>query len=427
MFQRKLTAAVAVVAASVALAGCGRSGADGAAPQAAETISSGKATGTVTIWAQGNEATQLPKVLEGFKQENPDVTINVTELPWQSAQDKYRTSIASGDTPDIGMIGSTWTPAFASALAPVPAAIDMSGMFEGAVDNVTVNGAKVAVPLYLDTRVVYYRKDLAEKAGITTPPTDFAGFKAMAKAMQTEAGAKWGIVLPNGGPNTFEAVALPAIWSNGGDIIDGDDTRWTFDSPEVVEALDYVKSFYDEGIADRNPNPDLTAIGPAFISGETPMFVSGPFTNFILAQSGGPDFASKVGVFPVPTGQGGASTTLLGGAQMGVFQKAENKDAAWKVLQYLSKPENQVAFYEATTDLPAVQSAYEDPALAGDQTLSTFEETLQTAKGTPNVPTWIQVSAAADQALERVAKAGQSPEDAMAELQATAEGIGTED
>ena len=65
-------------------------------------------------------------------------------------------------------------------------------------------------------------------------------------------------------------------------------------------------------------------------------------------------------------------------------------------MQWLSQPDVQVKWYKATGDLPSVQSAWKDPALADDPKLSVFGEQLKDTNSPPSVPTWTQVSAAAD-------------------------------
>ena len=72
------------------------------------------------------------------------------------------------------------------------------------------------MPWYVETRLLYYRKDIAEKAGITDPPATWDELKAAAKAMQDKGGAKYGISL---GTKNWQEY-LPFLWSNGGDVID---------------------------------------------------------------------------------------------------------------------------------------------------------------------------------------------------------------
>jgi multiple sugar transport system substrate-binding protein len=120
-----------------------------------------------------------------------------------------------------------------------------------------------------------------------------------------------------------------------------------------------------------------------------------------------------------------SATSVVGGSNLVVFKGSKNQDAAWKFIQWLSQPEVQVRWYKAATDLPAVQSAWHDPALADDKMLAVFGDQLKSGDSPPQVKTWTQVSAAADTILEQVVRAGMSPAEAMKSLQSTADSLGT--
>jgi multiple sugar transport system substrate-binding protein len=108
-----------------------------------------------------------------------------------------------------------------------------------------------------------------------------------------------------------------------------------------------------------------------------------------------------------------------------VFKDAKNRDGAWKFIQWLSKPEVQVKWYQAVSDLPAVQSAWQQPALTGDAILKTFGEQLKSAKAPPAIPTWEQVAAGLDAEVEKACKSGEDPATALKAAQQKATAIGT--
>ncbi len=420
--KAKPAAAVILVSAAVLLAACGRNSEASGTPAAAGTIAPGPAKGTLTVWAQADEGAALPAFAKEFEAANPGVKVNITALPWDAAHNKYQTAIAGGSTPDLAHMGTTWMGDFADAFAPTPTSIDTSGFFPGAVKSTKVRGTTYGVPWYVDTRVIYYRKDLAAKAGYTTFPTNWDDFKAMAKAMQTKAGAKWGISLPVSGADSFQSM-LFFPWSAGAELTDKDQTKWTLDSPEWVKAMTYYKSFFTDGIANPNPNTGAGAAESAFVNGSIPMLIAGPSGIGSITKAGGAGFADKFGVGMVPKDD--SATSFVGGGDLVVFKKSKNQDAAWKFIQFLTKPDVQVRWQKAVGDLPAVQSAWKDPALANDPKLSVFGEQLKDTNSPPSLKTWTQVSAAADTTLEQIIRAGAAPQDAMKSLQATANSIGT--
>lgn len=421
MIHPKAAKAAAVgLAAALLLTACGRDD-NGAAKESSTPIASGPATGTITLWAQGSEGEALPALLKEFEAENPGVTVNVTAIPWTAALSKYQTAIAGGTVPDVAQMGTTWMGDFSPAFEPTPSDIDSSTFFPGSVKSTEVEGTSYGVPWYVETRVVYYRTDLAEKAGIDKAPETWDDFKNLAKALQEKAGAQYGVQMPPGGADSYQAT-LPFQWSNGAKLLNDDGTKWTLDTPEAAEALKFYSGFFSEGIASKTVATGATA-ETQFVDGSAPMMISGPWHVGLLNKAGGEGFAEKYKVVPMPKAK--TATSFVGGSNLVVFKKSKNRDAAWKLVQWLSKPEVQLKWYKATGDLPSQESAWKDPSLSGDSKLAVFGEQLKTTNNPPSVETWTQVAAAADSELEQIVKGGKTPEEALKSLQQTADSLGT--
>lgn len=275
--SRRGFAALGAAGATAAVAtSCGRSEDGGGAEVTAEEVAEGPATGSLTVWAMGTEGEKLPELLAGFEEENPEVTVEVTPVPWDSAHDKFTSAIAAGTAPDLAQVGSTWMAEFVGldALEPTPESFAMDDYFEGAREAVTVDGTAYGLPWYVETRLVYYRTDLAEQAGYAEPPTDWEGLMAMVQAMQEQADADWGIALQPGGQGSWQTV-LPLMWSGGGAVVDEAGGEFTFESAPNEEALAYYQSYFTDGVADPAPAEGTTE--QDFVSGRVPMFISGPW------------------------------------------------------------------------------------------------------------------------------------------------------
>jgi len=345
------------------------------------------------------------------------VKVNVTPVDWGQAVAKLQTAIGGKQTPDISQMGTDMMGQFATtgALEPVPANFDPSTYFESAWNTGVVDGTAYGVPWYVETRLLYYRTDIAEKAGITKPPTTWDELKAMAKAMQEKGGAQWGISL---GTKNYQELA-PCIWSNGGDIYDG--TNFTLDSPQAVDALSFYDSFFEEGLAPKSV-PEGFDITPAFVKGTHPMFFSGPWHIGLIKDAGGADIEGKWAVAPIPKQD--SSTSFVGGSNMVVFKDSQNKDAAWAFLQYLSDPATQVKWYTEATDLPAVQAAWDDATLKDDKDVQMFGDQLTETKAPPAISTWSEIADAINQSMEKVTTGDETPEKGAQEMQQQAESIG---
>ena len=415
-----------MTAAALTVTACGR-GSDSGGPAAGQTgaaVSTGKASGTITVWAMGAEGDNLSKLTKDFETANPGVKIQVTAIPWDAAHDKFTTAITANKTPDVAMVGTTWMGEFAgmNALDPTPGSIDKSAFFEGAQKTTEVNGTSFGIPWYVETRVVFYRTDLAKKAGYDTVPTDWQGLHDMAKAMQTKAGAKWGIGLQAGGEGSWQTL-MPFAWGEGADLTKDGGKAYNFDSPQMLKAAQYYQSFFTDGISDKAA-PATPTTEPDFASGKVPMFISGPWMMSAVEKVGGAGFKDKYNVAPIPAGSAGSSS-FVGGSNFVVFKNTKNRDTAWKFVQWLADPKVQAKWYSISTDLPSVKSAWQDPSLASDKKLAVFGKQLETAKAPPSFPTWEQAVKGLDTEMEKITKTGEDPATGLKTAQQQADSIGT--
>ena len=137
---------------------------------------------TLRIWAMGREGEVLSQLMPGFEKENPDIHVEVQQIPWTAAHEKLLTSYVGESTPDIAMLGNTWVPEFVAlnSLAPLDSLAMQSrevrrdDFFPGIWKTNVVGGKTYGIPWYVDTRLIFYRTDLLAKAGYKTFPTTWA-------------------------------------------------------------------------------------------------------------------------------------------------------------------------------------------------------------------------------------------------------------
>jgi len=412
----RVSVAALAVTATLALSGCGRSDAAPEADTSAAPVAEGKATGDITVWAMGTEGEKLGEFAKAFTAENPDATVTVTAIPWDSAHDKLSTAIAADQTPDVSMVGTTWMGEFAAtgALDPTPDSISPDSFFPGAWGTTVVKDVAYGIPWYVETRVLYTNTAAAAKAGVSPSPTTWDELKTSTAAMQA-AGAKYGITLQAGQTGAWQTF-MPFVWQAGGEILSADG-KLTLDTPEFVDALKYYQSFFTDGVAPMDV--PVGTLESSLISGEFGSMVSGPWHIGILNDAGYKDFTLS----PLPKGKQLAS--FIGGSNLAVFKNAKNRDAAWKFVEWLGQPDTQAAWYDSVKDLPSVPEAWTTGALASDPQLKIFGTQLETAVAPPSIPNWEQIATVIDTELEKVTRSGLDPQEAATSIQKQAEAIGT--
>ncbi|MCO7273322.1 MULTISPECIES: extracellular solute-binding protein [Cellulosimicrobium] len=420
--------AVAIgVVGLLALTACGRADDDSTGGEtdagSTTTVDDAPAKGDITIWAMGEEGEKLPDFVQGFTDENPDANVEVTTIPWADVMTKFQTAVAAGTVPDAIMIGSSFMPTMVATggLAPVPdGLVDSADFVEGAAASTVADGVEYGVPWYVETRVLYYRSDLAKAAGVEAPTT-WEELTSFAEAMQAN-GSTYGLQLPMGDAEDSTQVILPFYSQAGGSVLNEAGDAFDLDNQAMVDALDYYASFFTEGLSPLSGYGDSQ--NSAFVDGSDPAFISGPWMVNVLADLQGEDWVEQnVATVPVPAGSAN-NDSYIGGGHLGVFAEAKNPDGAWKLVRWLAQPETQQAWFDATSDLPALTTAWDYEPLTSNPRTQVLQEQLENTIAPPTVPSWDELSATIETEAEKVANGQVTSEDAAKAIQAKADTLG---
>ncbi|MEV4668038.1 sugar ABC transporter substrate-binding protein [Microbacterium sp. LWO12-1.2] len=425
--RRATMLGIALVASSaLLLTGCGRGDDTPAAGGDSTTVDDKPATGTLEIWTQGADGAELPQMFEKFKADNPDVDINMTQIPEAEFASKMTAAITAGTVPDLIY---SFTETQSSLIAtggfdPVPdGLVNKDDFFEVIWDNSVYDDVAYGVPWYAYSDMVIYRTDLAEAAGAEAPK-DWDGLRTFGEKLK-ESGVEYPLALYAAYDSYTARQLLTFAAQNGGSFISDDLSEWTINSPENVEALEYWSGLIKDGLA----SPD----GPAFLdtvswstTGKNAAIIDGgPWFVGWFDDANGEGWADEhLSLSTMPVGPEGDAATTVGGGSWFVPTDSENKDAAWKFARFMSEPESQVEWFQIFKNMPAVKSAWEDPALADDRLLATVEAGLETGITLPKVSTWSQVGTVIGEQMEKVVRGGLSAQDALDAAQQQAESIG---
>lgn len=186
----RTASAALTVALALGISACGSSGGEDVAADAKQTL---------TVWAMGAEGEKLAEVAEVYEKAHPNVTVKVTPVGWDVAHQKLVSAAAAGTMPDVAQMGGSYMGEFAElgVLEPVDTkTFDKKDFFPAGWNQGEVDGTAYGVPWYVDTRVLYYRTDLAKKAGVDKAPADWQEMRDLATAYQEKAGDQVGPVDP---------------------------------------------------------------------------------------------------------------------------------------------------------------------------------------------------------------------------------------
>ncbi|MFJ2555954.1 MULTISPECIES: sugar ABC transporter substrate-binding protein [unclassified Streptomyces] len=405
---RTVSAGIAV-ALAFGITACGGSGGGDVAADAKQTI---------TVWAMGAEGEKLAEVAEEYTEAHPNVTVKVTPVGWDVAHQKLVSAAAAGTLPDVAQMGGSYLGEFAElgVLEPVDTkTFDEKDFFPSGWRQGEVDGQAYGVPWYVDTRVLYYRTDLAEKAGIDKAPATWKELRDLATAYQQKAGTRWGLSIQPSGLDTVQNF-YSFLYSAGGEIVD-DKGEAAIDSPQAVKALKEYGSYFDKGLSNKSVQPGYD-VTKDFGNGRVPMFFGGPW-HVTLLNEGQPQIAGKWAVANVPADA--SSVSMAGGSSLVISKDSEHKAAATRFITYLTDTKGQADWYKRTKDLPANTSAWTSGDLADDTNLQVFKKQMDTAKSAPSLAAWTEITDKVDQAIAKVTQGKASAEDALKTAQSQIE------
>eukprot|EP00611_Tribonema_gayanum_P004996 TRINITY_DN14233_c0_g1_i1.p2 TRINITY_DN14233_c0_g1~~TRINITY_DN14233_c0_g1_i1.p2 ORF type:complete len:287 (-),score=76.58 TRINITY_DN14233_c0_g1_i1:3-863(-) len=226
--NRKLLSTLALVAAAtVVMTGC------------APAADSGPVTVTYTnfISNDGNEE-NLQAIVDAFEAENPNITVEVTTLPYGDYGTALQTDLAAGTVSDVFDLEYSNYAAFQAngVLAPLTVA-DPAAYRPSLLEAYSTDGTSYALPSSFSTVVLFYNSDLFDAAGLDYPSSDWtwADEKEAALALTDQAAGVWGDHQPISFYEYYKVLA-----QNGGEFLNEDGTAVAFNTPEGLEAAEWL-------------------------------------------------------------------------------------------------------------------------------------------------------------------------------------------
>ena len=352
----------------------------GVTPYANAASVKSDAKGALTIWVMGDSGTNFKKLVAPFTKKT-GISVNVVAIPWGNVGQKLTTAVASGSGPDIVQIGLSNLRTFADAGALMDLTKKTSGFANltsnkfvaGVAGKATaIKGKIVSVPWIADTRVLFYRTDILSAAGINNPPKTWTELRADAKILTARGAGMYGYYIPQ----WDSALPVVLTWGAGGDVINKSGNV-DLDTPAFKSAVDLYTGLYADKSVPSNSDFDQTQ---GFISGVTPMLVSGPYLAQAI-KSSAPNLDGKWMVTVLPTDK--TNTSLFAGSNLGIWHNTKRPMGSLKLLDFLSMPATQLRWYAISGDLPTVKAALANSKFKSDPLVKVYSQQLKNAKLLP--------------------------------------------
>jgi multiple sugar transport system substrate-binding protein len=346
----------------------------------------------------GAEGEYVQKLIPDFEDQNPGIRVKVQMIPWTAAQEKLITAYASNNLPDVFQLGNTWIPQFTLLNAienldnwvRLSKKISSENYFTGIWNTNIIDNSLFGIPWYIDTRVLFYRVDILKKAGFNSPPQSWDELYILSKKIKELQNdpKKYAIYLPTNEWAPFVIFGLQA----GSSLLKNNYTYGNFSGEKFKRAFEFLIRFHNETLAPIGIS-QVTNVYQAFAKEYFAMYISGPWNINEFKKWMTDTLRDKWMTAPLPgLDETNPGVSLAGGSSLVMSKKSNHKREVWQFIEYLSKPETQLKFYNLIFDLPAVKSSWQDTSLRNNPYIDAFYKQFQYVVTTPKVPEWEQIA-----------------------------------
>jgi multiple sugar transport system substrate-binding protein len=412
----------ALVCAGVVAVGCGESG-DGGGEDADTNGSSSTegvarvdpaamegAQGEITYCSGKDTSGDLKEGIANFNELGGGVTVKLLEFP--ESADEQRNQFTQRQRAESGECDGfeadvIWTAEFASQrwlLEMTPYVETREAEFiPSTLSSVDYEGKLWGVPRVTDAALLYYRTDAIDKE-----PETWQEAYELAQAADPQ-----GISYQGASYEGLTVDFLELAFAAGGKVLSDDGTRSEFDSPENVEALQFMVDGIKDGAAPRAVTTYMEEQARrAFEAGRVSMM-----RNWLYAFALGNQAKETKGrftVIPFPSWEDGGRASVLGGHNMVISAYSDNPAATLKFIDYMTSAERMKRNAVKYTKPPVLEETYEDADVKrAIPVAAELKQAVEQAKSRPVSPVYSLISQAIYKNVNAALSGQTSPEDAI--------------
>jgi trehalose/maltose transport system substrate-binding protein len=377
-------------------------------------------TGNFTFVTGKDTSGWTKKLIADWNAAHPDQKASLLELP--EAADAQRSQFvtnlqAKSDRYDVLAIDVIWTAEFAKSgwLAELDQSqFPLDQELKPAVDTAMFEGKLWAAPFRTNGGLLFYRKDILDKAGKQAPKT-IDELKALCPlAQQNNMGCYAGQFAKYEGLTVNFAEA---VQDAGGEIMTDNGTKVAL-GPQAVQGLTFLSDGFKQGYIPKEAITFKEEEGRrAFMSGKLLFMRNWPYVYGLASKA---DPANKVqgkfGVVPLP-GFSGTGSSSLGGLNLAVSAYSKKQKSAVDFLKLASTKEQMKTMSMLSAEPPAWADLYNDPEMVKKfPYLPTLKEGLLAAKPRPITPYYQEVTTAIEEAAYVALQGQKAPDQAINDL-----------
>ncbi|HEY3365775.1 MAG TPA: sugar ABC transporter substrate-binding protein [Symbiobacteriaceae bacterium] len=418
---RGVMALVLLAVMAAVVFGCGSGSKSAGTPQVG-TGDSGKAVELRFLFPEYSDKTKglMQQVVDDFNTENKGkVHVTLETAPWDKLHDKLAVTMGGNQAADVFGFATRWVSEFSELgqLEPLDSYLTgafkdqfISRLLEASVYTPKATGkqATFGLPVAASARMLFYRKDLFDKAGLKAP-TNWDELLDAAKKTSAPPNV-YGLGVPASGIEV-DTFFMYFLWNNGGDIL-GPNGKAVINNTQGVEALDFLVKLVNEKGSELKPTGfTREQIIEMFKAGQLSMYPTGPWLNTMI-QRDNPKLAYAVAPFPVNKGKTAATVGVTD--SLGLWAKGTHKQEAWKFVQFMYQDKYRQKFDEVEAMLPEKKGVATSAAFSTPD-LKPFVDALNNAKFVPHHPKFENIQQIITVAVQKALTGESTPKQALDE------------
>ena len=332
-----------------------------AAPTTAPAPTAVAAPTKISFWmkkslADASNDALTARVKEFEKQNN--VTVDLRIMAYEDFAPQWSAAIESGNVPDVSFfgyqeVGQYYRQGVLMDVSDLVKDIQTKNgkMTDSLTNAVTFESKQWGVPFWSESTILFYRKDMFEKAGIKTPPDTWDEFLVDAKKLTDPKAGVYGAGFGLGrGNSDTEWWMRDILWSNGATLFNKDGSAAAIDSPEGRVAFNWLKDiFTTSGVVPPGAiGWDDSGNNKAYLAGQAAMIINVGSVYYALSTNkDNAELFKNTGYALVPKGPKGRFIVGLSN-NLGIFKKAKNPEMAKKLVAFMLDAEWQRVWMKAS-------------------------------------------------------------------------------
>jgi multiple sugar transport system substrate-binding protein len=325
------------------------------------------------------------KTFDKFKQET-GISVAYESVPWDDAANKLTVLGASGQLPDVLTTWAGWLGQFTEAGWIIPLADYIGNTTDEYAKTVTqlvwksekeLYGKIYTIPDGMMVKGVFVRKDWAKEAGLKLDPKKGWTYKEYFETVQkltNPAKNRYGTSF-RGARGGFDPLFVYLQSLSGGSAYAADGTA-LFDTPEAIEGYKRWTGLYLDGNAPKDAiNWGFVEMVSNFTGGLTGTLIN---DSEVAANCIADMKPEQWMVMPMPRSDkdGKIYNTVNSPYAYSISAASKNKDAAWKLIQFLTRPDNNIEYCKLTGLIPIKNAVGNDPFYGPNGPYATFVQQL---------------------------------------------------